>query len=154
QSTVPHPQEAPMLPLILTLLTFAPQDQPTDARTHLQRGTALAGKRQFKEAGAEFRACLRLDPKNAHALDRPGNRLFLLGQFKESVAAFDDLLKLQPRQANGHWRRGISLYYAGQFEAGRKQFEGYEKVDTNDVENAVWHFLCAARKDGLKKARA
>jgi lipoprotein NlpI len=26
-------------------------------------------------------------------------------------------------------------------------------VDTNDVENAVWHFLCVARKDGLAKAR-
>src|SRR5262249_27176654 len=39
------------------------------------------------------------------------------------------------------------------YDEGRKQFEGYEKVDTNDVENAVWHFLCVARKDGIDKAR-
>ena len=27
-------------------------------------------------------------------------------------------------------------------------------MDTNDVENAVWHFLCVAREDGVEKARA
>ena len=43
---------------------------------------------------------------------------------------------------------------SGRYDEGRRQFEGYEKVDTNDVENAVWHFLCVARKDGLAKARA
>ncbi len=50
--------------------------------------------------------------------------------------------------------RGISLYYAGRYEDGRKQFAGYEKVDTNDVENAVWHYLCNVRLVGRDKARA
>jgi lipoprotein NlpI len=50
--------------------------------------------------------------------------------------------------------RGISLYYVGRYEDGRKQFEGYEKVDTNDVENAVWHYLCNVRLVGRDKARA
>jgi lipoprotein NlpI len=50
--------------------------------------------------------------------------------------------------------RGISYYYAGRFEEGRKQFGAYEAVDTNDVENAVWHFLCNARLVGVEKARA
>jgi lipoprotein NlpI len=70
------------------------------------------------------------------------------------VADFDAYLKLAPEMANEHWRRGISLYYAGKYEEGKKQFESYEKKDTNDVENAVWHFLCAAKKDGIKKARS
>ena len=64
---------------------------------------------------------------------------------KESLADFDKFLALRPAEKNGHWKRGISLYYAGRFEDGKKQFEGYENVDTNDVENAVWHFLCNAR---------
>ena len=50
--------------------------------------------------------------------------------------------------------RGISLYYAGRYADGCKQFEGYEKVDTNDVENAVWHYLCNVRVVGRDKARA
>src|SRR5262249_37634013 len=51
------------------------------------------------------------------------------------------------------WQRGISLYYAGKYAEGMKQFNAYEKVSTTDVENGVWHFLCAAKKDGVAKAR-
>ncbi len=79
---------------------------------------------------------------------------FKLGNIAESVADFDRYLELRPEARSGHWQRGIALYYAGKYDEGKKQFEGYEKVDTNDVENAVWHFLCAARKDGVEKARA
>jgi lipoprotein NlpI len=70
------------------------------------------------------------------------------------VADFDRFLEAKPDQAPGHWRRGISLYYLGRYDDGRKQFAAYEKVDANDVENAVWCFLCAARADGVEKARA
>ena len=59
-----------------------------------------------------------------------------------------------PTQAPYHWQRGISYYYAGRFEDGRKQFELHQTVNSNDVENAVWHFLCVARGSGVEKARA
>ena len=35
-----------------------------------------------------------------------------------------------------------------------KQFEVHQTVNPQDVENAAWHFLCAARVDGIEKARA
>ncbi len=129
-------------------------EEPKTADDYLKRGSQRFGKRDFKGAVEDFTECLRLQPRNAKALDARGSAYFMLAKFKESVADFDAYLKLEPKQANGHWRRGISLYYAGKYAEGAKQFEGYEKVDTNDVENAVWHFLCVARKDGLKKARA
>jgi lipoprotein NlpI len=129
-------------------------EEPKTAADYLKRGSQRFGKRDFKGALADFTECLRLEPGNASALDNRGSANFMLGKFKESVADFDAYLKLAPEKASGHWRRGISLYYAGKYAEGRKQFEGYEKVDTNDVENAVWHFLCAAKKDGVKKARA
>ena len=47
---------------------------------------------------------------------------------------------LRPDQEPAHWKRGISYYYAGRFDEGRKQFEGYQTVDDNDVENAVWRY--------------
>ena len=31
--------------------------------------------------------------------------------------------------------------------------EIHQTVNSNDVENAVWHFLCAARADGLASAK-
>ncbi|MAE30884.1 MAG: hypothetical protein CMO43_04705 [Verrucomicrobiales bacterium] len=43
-------------------------------------------------------------------------------------------------------------YYAGKYEAGRKQFESHQTVNTQDVENAVWHYLCVSKIDGVKAA--
>jgi lipoprotein NlpI len=78
---------------------------------------------------------------------------FMLAHFAESLADFDRYLELMPDKRNGHWQRGITCYYLGKFKEGKEQFEGYEKVDTNDVENAVWQFLCNARLVGVEKAR-
>ncbi len=126
---------------------------PKDSELRLLRASAHDLLDKHKEAVADYSRVLELDPKNADALDRRGSANFKAGRIPESVADFDAYLKLRPKEFEGHWRRGISLYYAGKFDEARKQFEGYEKVDTNDVENAVWHFLCVARKDGVEKAR-
>jgi lipoprotein NlpI len=127
---------------------------PKDADGFVRRGQARLGAGKFSEAAADFTEAVRLDPNNVQAFDGLGSAQFMVGKFKESVAAFDKAVALRPADEPGHWRRGISMYYAAQYDRGKRQFEGYEKVDTNDVENAVWHFLCAARKDGLAKARA
>jgi lipoprotein NlpI len=96
---------------------------------------------------------LELDPKAVGILDLRGAVFFKLGKFKESLADFDRYLELRPQDRAGHWQRGITCYYAGRYEEGYKQFEAYEKVDTNDVENAVWHYLCLAKHAGVDTAR-
>jgi lipoprotein NlpI len=126
---------------------------PKDVRGHLLRGKMYEALRKHDEAFADFDKCLELDPQCAEAYNRRGSEQFIRGKIAESLADFDRFLALRPQERPGHWKRGITLYYAGKFEEGRKQFEGYEKVDTNDVENAVWHFLCAAKVDGVDKAR-
>jgi len=45
------------------------------------------------------------------------------------------------------------LYYAGPYKDCRAQFESHRTVNPNDVENAVWHFLCVARAESPEKAR-
>ncbi len=127
---------------------------PRDLRGPLLRGTFHEALSRHADAVADFTKCLELDPACVEALDRRGSEQFKLGKVAEALADFDRSVKLRPEAAPGHWKRGIALYYAGRYDDGRRQFEGYEKVDTNDVENAVWHFLCVARKDGLEKARA
>jgi lipoprotein NlpI len=89
-------------------------------------------------------------------LEVRGSDAFRAAKFADSVAAFDAEIKLDPRRAPWHWKRGISLYYANRFADGAKQFEGYQTVDGNDVENAVWRFLCQAKDPavGPEKARA
>lgn len=126
---------------------------PRNATAFLFRGIVYEALHRHKEAVADFDRTIQLDPKAAEAYNRRGSERFKLGQIKESITDFDRFLELRPDEKPGHWKRGISYYYAGQFDEGRQQFEGYEKVDTNDVENAVWHYLCAARLVGTEKAR-
>jgi lipoprotein NlpI len=141
--------------LVAVLLVLgASREDPMDARKHFQAGQVHEEKGRHAEAIADFDKCLELDPKFAAAYDHRGSEQFKLGKVAESLADFDRFLKLEPRAAAGHWKRGISLYYVRRFEDGKKQFEGYQTTDANDVENAVWHFLCNARANGLQKARA
>src|SRR5207253_2921493 len=78
---------------------------------------------------------------------------FKAGKIKESIADFDAYIDKKPAAKISHWQRGISYYYAGRYDEGRQQFEGYQEYDSNDVENAVWRFMCMAKKGGMDKAR-
>jgi lipoprotein NlpI len=137
----------------LALAAKAAAADPRDARGPLLRGMMNEALGRHDEAVADFTRCLERDPKNTDALDHRGSEQFRRGRVAESLADFDAFLKLRPDAAPGHWKRGISLYYLGRYDEGRRQFGAYEKVDTNDVENAVWHYLCAARADGPEKAQ-
>lgn len=79
---------------------------------------------------------------------------FEAGRMTESVAGFDQLVKVLPAFAPQLWQRGIALYYAGRYADCRAQFESHRTVNPNDVENAVWHYLCVARAESPAKARA
>ncbi len=118
------------------------------------RAACWSGEGDHASAVADYDELIRLEPKSARAYDARGSEQFMLGKFDASIADFDRAIELQPGLEPGHWKRGISYYYADRFADGQKQFEGYQQVDGNDVENAVWRFLCMARSQGLEKARA
>jgi lipoprotein NlpI len=96
---------------------------------------------------------VELEPTRAIAYQARGLVQFKAGKVKESIADFDKYIELQPKAKISHWQRGISYYYAGQYDDGTKQFEGYQDFDSNDVENAVWRFMCMTRSVGIEKAR-
>jgi lipoprotein NlpI len=82
-----------------------------------------------------------------------GSLLFRTGKVRESLTDFDKVIELDPESKPHLWQRGIALYYAGEFEKGKEQFEVHKSVNPNDVENAFWHFLCAAKLDGVESAQ-
>src|SRR5262245_6022671 len=131
----------------------AVQADPKRPPAYLVRGAAYEGLGRHAEAITDFDKAIALDSKLAEAYDHRGSERFKLGQIAESLADFNRFLELQPKERPGHWKRGISLYYLAKYDEGRQQFGAYEKVDTNDVENSVWHFLCNARLVGVEKAR-
>ena len=72
---------------------------------------------------------------------------FERGQIDAAADGFDQVAELLPQQAPHLWQRGIALYYAERYADCREQFESHRSVNPNDVENAVWHFLCVARAE-------
>jgi lipoprotein NlpI len=130
---------------------------PKSARDYLLRGTIREQVDKLADTVDDFTKALAYgieDKDKPRAFDHRGSAHFMLGHIKESIADFDAYLKLQPKMTSQHWRRGIAYYYDGRFDDGRKQFEAYESVDGNDVENVVWRAMCVARKDGFEKSQA
>ena len=138
----------------VTLATQAIKYEPKNPRGYFVRARFHEENHEPAKAISDYDQVLELDPRLADAWQHRGGEHFKLGHIKESIADFDKFIELVPQQAPYHWQRGISLYYAGRFEDGRKQFESHQTVNPNDVENAVWHFLCVARAAGVEKARA
>jgi lipoprotein NlpI len=130
------------------------ENQPRNVPALWWRAQMLDALGKHDQALTDLDLVLKLKPDLAEAQDLRGAVHFKLGNIQASLADFDRYLAARPADGPGHWRRGITCYYAGAFEEGKKQFEGYEKVDTNDVENAVWRYLCMAPLVGVKKSEA
>ncbi len=137
----------------LTLAGQAIEADPKNPRTVATRGMMHVALSKHEEAVKDFTAALKLDPQTAELYNRRGAELFKLGRIKESIEDFDRFIALRPEQERSHWQRGISYYYAGRFADGAKQFAAYQTFDDNDVENAVWRYLCMARDVGVPQAR-
>ncbi len=137
-----------MIALVSTTTAIA--QTADDLRRQAQRNDA-AGK--FAEAVADYTKLITLDPAAGQLWHLRGCSQFKAGKIAESIADFDKYIALVPKAKVSHWQRGISYYYAGRWDDGIAQFEGYQSFDSNDVENAVWRFMCMARKDGIAKAR-
>lgn len=130
-------------------------DEPEDEAAELyQRATILEAEGRWEEAIRQYTAAIERRPDQAALYDRRGGAYFKLGEIEKSIGDFDRAIELEPDREENHWRRGISLYYAKRFKEGSDQFELGKKVYANDVENAVWRFICQAQAEGLGKARA
>tara|TARA_Y100000588_G_scaffold380787_1_gene465251 strand:- start:88 stop:870 length:783 start_codon:yes stop_codon:yes gene_type:complete len=104
------------------------------------------------KAEADHTATLKREPDNANLYHQRGVVRFFQLKFTESLADFDKFIEMRPSREPYHWQRGLVHYYAGKYKAGRKQFESHQTVNTQDVENAVWHYLCVSKIDGVKAA--
>ncbi len=118
------------------------------------RALANEALRRFVPAIADLDRMIELRPDAPGAYQERGELHFKVGQIRASIADFDRFLEFHPERRPHHWQRGISYYYAGEYEKGVRQFELHKTVNPQDVENAVWHYLCKSRVDGMDQARA
>lgn len=133
---------------VFLLLALWPAPAPADDTDAL---IALVQSERYDEAIARTEGAAPGDPRlriRAAALQRRGEQRFFEAKIAESIADFDAFLAIVPQQDPHHWQRGLAYYYAEEYAKGKAQFERHQTVNTQDVENAVWHFLCAVRTEG------
>ncbi len=139
------------------LVAGASAQDPADLRgagdQAARAGKIDAALAHYRDAVAAIDRQIAQRPKDAANYQERGIVNFKRGEIAASIRDFDQYIALEPRAKISHWQRGISYYYAGRYDDGKRQFEGYQKYEPNDVENAVWRFMCMAKKDGIMAAR-
>jgi lipoprotein NlpI len=133
--------------------TKAVEADPKSITALTRRAAIYEQLEKYLDAANDYSKALALDNTLANLYQQRGVVHFKAGKINESITDFDKFIELKPEAKISHWQRGISYYYAARYDDGRKQFEGYQDFDSNDVENAVWRFMCMTRKDGIDKAR-
>jgi tetratricopeptide (TPR) repeat protein len=101
----------------------------------------------------QWNKIINQQPQNANAYIRRGMVKFQLAKIDESIQDFDKAEQLEQRLKPYLWQRGLSYYYAKRFAEGAQQFEIDLTVNSQDVEETVWRYLCMARLVGVQEAQ-
>jgi len=144
------------LPQVAAQETDATSDRLLKAQKSNELGRVAMSSFREGEYKTAFKNCselCELEPNNLNYQMMLGDISFAAGQMDACVAAYDKLIELQPSLEPRLWQRGLALYYAKKFEKGVQQFETHQLVNTQDVENAVWHLLCAAKISNVEAGR-
>ncbi|BAQ64106.1 hypothetical protein [Geminocystis sp. NIES-3709] len=78
---------------------------------------------------------------------------FKLVRLKESLLDFNKAEELNPQLTPYLWQRGITYYYLKKYAKGARQFEVDLSVNSLDVEETLWHYLCIAQLENVISAR-
>ncbi|HEY9866892.1 MAG TPA: tetratricopeptide repeat protein [Candidatus Obscuribacterales bacterium] len=92
-------------------------------------------------------------PNDIRGYIQRGMVYFKLGKIAESIQDFDHAEQLDPSIKPYLWQRGLSYYYAEQYQLGAEQFEIDLTVNSQDVEETVWRYLCIAQFQGVENAK-
>ncbi len=129
------------------------RDKPVSTARLILNAQEAASQTKYEEAIRFASEVVKREPKDARHHLALANIYFMSAQMKLAVQEYDRTMQLAPPLAPHLWQRGLALYFAQEYELGVRQFEKHQTVNSQDVENAVWHMLCAAKVDGFKKAR-
>ncbi len=118
--------------------------QPTDPHASRHQAMIQSARSRVQSAG---------EKPTASQWIALGDAQLRGGKSREAVESFEKALALDPSATPHLWQYGIALYFVGRYEDGRSLFEQHRRVNPNDVENAAWHFVCAAKETDVDQAR-
>ncbi|MBL1211299.1 tetratricopeptide repeat protein [Geminocystis sp. GBBB08] len=96
---------------------------------------------------------LRISPFDPRIYIYRGMIYFKLGRLLDSLQDFNKAEELNPQLTPYLWARGITYYYLNKYSKGARQFELDLSVNSLDVEETLWHYLCIAQLENSLSAR-
>lgn len=96
---------------------------------------------------------LRIYPFDARNYICRGMTYFKLGKLTESLRDYNKAEELNPQLTPYLWQRGITYYYLGKYIQGARQFEVDLSVNSRDIEETIWLYLCIAKAEGAGEAQ-
>jgi hypothetical protein len=119
-----------------------------EADEAFNRGNALAARGRHAEAEAEYRAALRLAPRDFEAMSNLAGCLRQLGRADEAIALYGAALALQPREAQLHANLSAVLHAAGRFEEAAASLRRLLEIEPQRADahrNLGWQLLSLGR---------
>src|SRR5262249_5850924 len=133
------------------------------AEGHVRKGRVYQGRRQLREAAAEYEAAVKASPDYADAHRLLGEVSFALGQYGQAVRAFDrylqpggkptaNLLKARARahtELHAHWAAITDYTLALKIQAAAPTYaaRGWSRLVTGQTQPALEDFTEAVRLD-------
>ena len=137
----------------IAFFTEAARLDPSNHIAFWNRGRIRENEGRFAEAIPDFDIVVTLVTNHAGAFQLRGATWLRLGKPQKALADFDRYIELSPSQARHHWQRGIALYLLGRYEDAQKQYLSCHAANTNDVENALWHFAATGKLRSVTKTK-
>ena len=96
---------------------------------------------------------LRVYPFEAKTYISRGMTYFKLARLTSSLQDFNQAEKLNPQLTPYLWQRGLTYYYLGKYLQGARQFDLDLSVQSQDLEETLWYYLCIAQLENPSEAR-
>ncbi len=88
---------------------------------------------------------IKINPHEPKGYVQRGMIHFKLANIEQSITDFDCAETLDSSLTPYLWQRGLSYFYAQRYLEGAKQFEIDLTVNSQDVEETVWRYLCLSQ---------
>jgi len=134
-------------------------DQATIAQPDLSPGELSERSFRALDKGDQAAAISAADtmiqkwPDVPAVMRTAGDVYLRAGNVDSATRLFNRYVEERPEQLPYLWQRGISLYFTGDYQQAAEQFEVHRRVNSHDVENAAWHFLCVAKSNSVERAK-
>jgi tetratricopeptide (TPR) repeat protein len=102
---------------------------------------------------AKWNNLIRMRPYDPKININRGMTYFKLGKIEKSLYDFDKAEQLNPQLTPYLWPRGLAYYYLEKYAEGMRQFELDLSVNSKDVEETIWRYLCIAKLENATEAK-